>query len=147
MTRKFDAVIKYVKNSCFIDFPRYEWVYKELATAFKDGERVTVEVKSRRKPRSLNQNDFYWGYFLQEEIDCFKEFWGEVYDKSQVHDWNKANFFGEIVVVNNTPIRKPGSSADQSTIDFEEKLEYIRQWFRINFDWEICYPNEQKDIF
>lgn len=148
MTRKYDATIVHTADDCTIHFPREVFVYKDLKESFGDGSKVTVEIKSRRKPRSLNQNDFYWGYFLQFEIDAFMEFWGEQYDKKQVHDWNKQNFFGETKVIERTGeiIRLPGSSADQSTIDFEIKLEDIRQWFRMNFEWEIPYPEQQGQL-
>lgn len=143
--RKYDATIVHTADDCTIHLNNEGYCYKDLKESFSDGSKVTVEIKSRRKPRSLNQNDFYWGYFLQFEIDAFMEFWGEQYDKKQVHDWNKQNFFGETKVIERTGeiVRLPGSSADQSTIDFEIKLEHIRQWFRMNFEWEIPYPEQQ----
>ena len=142
--RKYDAIIKYIgKSGCAIDFVNTGYVQGDLKDAFADGSRVTVEIKSRRKTRSLPQNNFYWGYFLQFEIDCFLEFWGELYDKKQIHDWNKQNFLGDVRVIENTGeiVRMPGSSKELSTVDFELKLDDIRQWFRLNFEWEIPYPD------
>ena len=143
--RSYDATIIHTgERDVSIHFANEGYVYADLNSAFKDQEKVTVEIKSRRKPRSLAQNDFYWGYFLQYQIDCFAEYWGEKYDKKQVHDWNKQNFFGETKVIEKTGeiIRVPGSSSNQSTIEFEEKLEKIRQWFMLNFEWQIPLPNE-----
>ena len=148
-TRKYDGIIVHTGEAdCSIHFPNQNWVYTDLKNAFADQEKITLEVKSRRKPRSLPQNSFYWGYFLQFEIDCFAEFWGEIYDKKQIHDWNKQNFLGDTKVIESTGeiVRLPGSSTDLSTVDFELKLDGIRQWFRLNFEWEIPYPNDDLEL-
>lgn len=146
--RTFDARIVHTADDCSIMFTNETYVYQEIKLAFGDGDKVSVEIKSRRKPRSLKQNDFYWGYFLQFEIDCFKEFWGDIYDKKQIHDWNKQNFLGDVRAIESTGeiVRLPGSSKELSTVEFEAKLDEIRQWFSLNFEWEIPYPQEQIDI-
>ena len=146
--RKYDAIIVHTDQDATVHYPNGVFVYRDLKEAFADQAKVTIEIKSRRKPRSLKQNDFYWGYFLQFEIDCFLEFWGELYDKKQMHDWNKSEFFGEVRAIESTGevVRLPGSSKELSTIDFELKLDDIRQWFRLNFEFEIPYPNEQGEI-
>jgi len=146
MTKSYDAKLIHTgDNDCSIKYVNEAYVYRDLKQAFDNGANITVTVKSRSKPRSLQQNDFYWGYFLQFEIDCFKEFWGEVYDKKQIHDWNKQNFLGDTKVIESTGeiVRLPGSSAKLSTVEFEFKLDDIRQWFRMNFEWEIPYPEKQ----
>lgn len=111
--------------------------------------RWTVTISKAKKKRSLLENNFYWGYFVQYEIDCFYEFWGEKYDKEQVHNWNKVNFFCDIHYVEKTGevVKLPGSTKDQSTVSFEEKLDDIRQWFWLNFEYKIPYPNEQGEMF
>lgn len=146
--RTFDAHIRHTGDDCMITFVREDWVYKELKHEFENNLPITVIVKPRVKQRSLLQNDFYWGYFLQYEIDCFREFWGELYDKKQIHDWNKQNFLGDTKVIEATGeiVRLPGSSKTLSTVDFELKLEDIRQWFRMNFEWEIPYPEQQDKL-
>lgn len=146
--RKYDGFIVHTDQDATIHFANAKYVYKDLLEAFPDQCKVTVEIKSRRKPRSLSQNDFYWGYFLQYEIDCFKEYWGETYDKKTMHEWNKQQFFGEEKVIEKTGevIRVPGSSANQSTITFEEKLDAAREWFFLNFEWVIPYPNETLEL-
>lgn len=148
MKRTYDAKIVWTGDDCIINYVNESYVYKDLKDTFGDQTKVTVEVKTRRKPRSLNQNNFYWGYFLQYQIDCFEEFWGEKYDKKTVHEWNKQQFFGEEKVIERTGevIRVPGSSREPSTIEFEEKLDDIRQWFFTNFDFVIPYPNEQETL-
>jgi predicted SPOUT superfamily RNA methylase MTH1 len=148
MKRTYDGKIIYTGDDCTLHFVREGYVYADLKAAFEDGAKVTVDIKSRRKPRSLPQNNFYWGYFLQFEIDCFLEFWGELYDKKQIHEWNKQNFLGDVRAIENTGevVRMPGSSKELSTVEFEAKLDDIRQWFLLNFDFIIPYPNEQGEI-
>lgn len=140
--RTYDGIIKHTETGSAIEFVNPGYVYRDLKDAFDDGVKVTVEIKSRRKPRSLKQNNFYFGYFLQFEIDCFLEFWGELYDKQQIHEWNKANFLGDVRAIESTGeiVRCPGSTKELSTVSFEAKLEDIRQWFRLNFEFEIPYP-------
>ena len=123
---------------------------KDLRDTFNglaDG-RYHLTIKPYRANRSTLQNAFYWHIFIQSQIDCFKEFWGETYSKQQVHDWNKANFWGEEKVIEATGevIKTPSTSTDKTTVEWEEKLETIRQWFRQNFEWEIEYPNEQSEL-
>jgi hypothetical protein len=141
-TRRYDAIIRHTETDCSINFVSERWVYANLKESFLDNSKVTITIASRRKPRSLKQNDFYWGYFLQFQIDCFAEFWGEVYDKKQIHDWNKSNFLGDVRVIESTGeiVRLPGSSASLGTVEMEVKLDDIRQWFRMNFNFEIPYP-------
>lgn len=113
-----------------------------------EGCRVLIGIKTYRKSRSTKQNAFYWGNFMQSEVDCFKEFWGETYSKEQVHDWNKSKFWAEEAFDEHTGevIMKPASSTDNSTVEWEEKLEKIRQWFRQTWEWELPFPNEQSEI-
>ncbi len=56
--RSFDARIVHTGDDCSIIFPNDTYVYRELKAAFSDGDKVTIEVKSRRKPRSLAQNNY-----------------------------------------------------------------------------------------
>jgi hypothetical protein len=149
MTANFDAVIKHHvtetgRTNGYISFINPVYVDLSIAERFRHLEKVTITIKTRRKARSLPQNSFYWGYFLQFEIDAFLEFWGEKYDKMQIHEWNKQNFLGDVKVIEKTGeiVRLPGSSKELNTIEFEEKLEDIRQWFRMNFEWEIPYPEQ-----
>lgn len=107
--------------------------------------RITIEAKAKR---SNPQNAFYWGNFIQCQIDCFKERWGETYRKEQMHEWNKANFWGTEHIIEETGevVKMPCSSTVYNKTEWEEKLENIRQWFRQNMDWEIGHPNEQAEL-
>jgi len=56
--RTFDATIVHTAHDATLHFINEAYVYKELMLAYKDGSRVTVEIKSRRRPRSLAQNSY-----------------------------------------------------------------------------------------
>ena len=112
------------------------------------GEDCKLTIGKWRKKRSLNQNDFYFGIFLQQEADCFKEYWGETYDLKTMHAWNKQNFWGEEKVIEATGeiVRTPATSSDKNTLEWETKMESIRQWFRQSFNYELGYPDQQAKI-
>ena len=59
--RTFDAKIVHTGSDATLHFSNEAYCFKELMLAYADGSRVTVEIKSRRKPRSLAQNNtFHW---------------------------------------------------------------------------------------
>lgn len=110
--------------------------------------KYLIEVSRYYKKHSDKQRGFYFGNFLQAQIDCFKEFWGETYTKEQIHDFNKINFWGtEKMLDSGEIIKMPGTSSDKSTIEYEEVLEKIREWHRITFEFELPYPQQQAEIF
>jgi hypothetical protein len=122
-------------------------MYKSIKS-FQHDERIKFTIETYFRDRTEDQNKFYWKVFVAEQIECFKEYWGEVYTKAEMHEWNKSHFWGEekVIEATNEVIRTPGSSRKQNTVQWEDKLEYIRQWFRQRFDWEISYPDQQKKL-
>jgi hypothetical protein len=113
-----------------------------------EGKRFIMRVKEYRKSRSLRQNRFYWGNFMQSQIDCFKERWGYSYSKDQVHNWNKANFWAEehIDETSGEVVKLPASSTNFSTVEWELKLDVIRTWFHNTMEWELPVPLQQSEI-
>lgn len=108
--------------------------------------RIRIEVVS--KTRSSQENRYYWSGYLQSQIDCFLERWGEIWTKEECHTWNKNNIWGTEFIDEETGViyKKPGSSATKKTTEFELCLEKGRQFFFTNFDWVIPMPNEQLTI-
>ena len=108
------------------------------------GKRIRVSIEKVKNTRSHRQNRYYWGCVVEEQRDCFLERWGEIWTKDEVHDWNKSNIWNTELVNEDTGeiIKKPGSSAAQTVGEFEEKMEKLRQYFQLNFDWMIPLPNE-----
>ncbi len=58
MVKKYDGIIVHTDKDATIHFPREVFVYKDLKDSFESGAKVTVEVKTRRKPRNLDQNAY-----------------------------------------------------------------------------------------
>jgi hypothetical protein len=116
---------------------------KQLSTG-----KWCISITKHRKSRTSRQNAFYFGNFLQSQIDCIKEYWGETYTKEQIHEWNKTKFWGQEHLIEATGeiIYMPGSSTTNNTVEWEERLENCRQWFRQTFSWELPYPNQQSEI-
>lgn len=110
--------------------------------------RWMISIKKYRKSRSKRQNAFYWGNFMQSQIDCFKERWGYSYDKVEIHTWNKSMFWAEEHVDEETGevVRLPASSTEYSTTEWEEKMDLIRTWFMDTFDWPLPFPEQQTEI-
>lgn len=111
------------------------------------GKRVKITIQTGSQ-RSNPQNRFYFGNFIQAEIDCFKERFGEVYSKDQIHEFNKTNFFGSELFIEETGevIKMPCSSTVFTKGEWEERLDKARAWFLQNMDWTIGYPLEQTDL-
>lgn len=118
---------------------------KEVMQSFGESE-FQITIEKRMKKRSLKQNGFYFNNVISSQIQCFKEFWGEVYTPAQIHEWNKATFWADTVIVNNEPVTKPATSTKYSTIEWEERVDMIRAFFIEKFDWVIEYPAEQSTL-
>ena len=58
MIRTFDCVIVHTADDATIHMNNEAYCYRELRNAFKHGAKCTIEIKSRRKPRSLAQNAY-----------------------------------------------------------------------------------------
>lgn len=121
--------------------------FKGFLACCKDGQEFILSIEKWYKKRSLNQNRFYFGNFLQSQIDCFKENWGEVYDKEQIHNWNKCNIWADELIVGDDVWKMPQSSSSFNTIDWEERLDKCRSFFKDKFNWDLPYPEKQVDIF
>ena len=108
-----------------------------------EGKRFRITLALFRNTRSLRQNRYYFGVVVAQQQACFLERWGEVWDKNEVHDWNKANIFCKELVNEATGeiIRKPQSSI-RTISEFEERMEKLRQKFELDFEWRIPLPHE-----
>lgn len=57
-TKSYDAIIIHTGDDCTIHFPNETYVLADIKKLFKDQERVTIEVKSRKKIRNIDQNAY-----------------------------------------------------------------------------------------
>lgn len=59
--RNYDAVVKHMHRKdmgALLEYPNIVYVLKDIQDAFKNDEKVTVTIKTRRKPRSLSANNY-----------------------------------------------------------------------------------------
>ena len=94
--------------------------------------------------RSLNENAFYWGPFLDAEKEALFDAGYNFPNKDYLHEWNKQTFSREKLVNELTGeiIDIVNPSSGMSTVEFETWLENIRITFRENYNVELPYPNE-----
>lgn len=107
-----------------------------------EGE-IDITLKKHRKSRSLKQNAYYHSVIvpmLAMELG---------YTHDEMHEIIKAQFFKipekEVVSTNGVVITIPehaGSTTDSTTIEFEEKMDEIRQWASMELGVYIPLPGE-----
>ncbi len=88
-----------------------------------EGRKVSVTVKRFTKRRSDPQNAFYWGVVVKmigEQI-------GES-DPQTVHEYLKAVHNYRIQAIGNKEIRIPQSTANLTTVEFQEYLDRVTRW-------------------
>lgn len=115
----------------------------EAIRAF-DGKRVLISVKEMKKIRSLNQNAFYQGpfveYIRQRLLEC-----GHRLSHDDIHSGLRDTYAKNgytIFLPDGSPFKVPPSTARLPTMEFEGYLDEIRADYAARFDWQLPYPNE-----
>ena len=109
--------------------------------------RIIITIQDYIKKRSLLSNGYYWKGVIEHQQIAIYELWGERWSKERVHDFNKLYFFGEEKLNENTGevIRVPGTSVVGQE-KFSEAIEMLKQYFSLNFNYEIPEPGEQMEL-
>lgn len=150
MKRSYDATIIHTgENDVSIHFNNEKFVYGDLKLAFGDGDKVTVSISSRRKPRSLKQNSVLHWYIneIAEETgmgaDDIKEVLRHKFLSVDAKDKN-----GEIMADKSTGevLKLYRSTTDLSTIEFNEFTENIRLWANYFLGLQLPLPNEETEL-
>lgn len=112
----------------------------ELAPLSLEGKRVTITIGRYRKPRSNEENRYYWGVVCQ----MIAEEMGE--DAEYIHELLKSLLLKEIIYkeINGKMMRfeRIKSTAELSTFEFEEYAEAARRWAATEL--QIVIPEPQK---
>lgn len=117
-----------------------------------EGKPVSIIVKRPFKQRSDKQNRYYWGVLIDHWKNLLREEWGEILAPDEVHEFLKTNLnyvefvdeeTGEIMINSSTgsPIRKPKSTKENTTVSQEDYHEAIRQLAYEMFGAHIPLPD------
>lgn len=104
------------------DNPEY---FKGMFKQF-NGKHITVTVGRYRKPRSNEENNYYFGVVVKMIADDIGE------ESENVHESLKSLFLTDIRYIKVrgklVKITKVKSTTDLSTLEMEDYLERIRRW-------------------
>jgi len=88
-----------------------------------EGKRVEVKVQQERHVRTSQQNRFYWAVV----VPIFGEWTGE--EKDDAHETLKTiHLMVDTVLPTGELVRKPGSTAKLSTVEFAAYVERVCTW-------------------
>lgn len=108
-----------------------------------DGKEVSITIKEVKSTRSQKQNRYYWGVVVKMIHQLFLDT-GNDATAEEVHDFLKQEVGGihkELYAPDGKVRTITGSSATQSTIDFEDYMQKCRAW-AARWDVFIPLPNE-----
>lgn len=145
--RVYDAVIVHTgERDVSINFINEKYVYADLNTAFTDGEKVTVEIKTRRKPRSLAANA-YLHMVLQmiadetgNDLDSVKTTVKALYAKKPLLDKEGEPIYDKITGEQAMYVQ---DTRDMSSIEAFEFTERVRMFAADFCGMIIPLPEEQ----
>lgn len=153
MTQNFDAQIRHYENysngiNGFINFVDPNYTSLTLSELFKDGEKVTITVKTRRKPRSLPQNSLMHAYMTiianesGNTLETVKSALKRLFLTREVTDKNGGLVFnpktGEI-------LKYIQDTSELSTIEMMIFTEEIRLW-AMDFGIILPLPDENHKL-
>lgn len=132
-----------VKNGELIIENMSDWSAKILKL---EGEKVVLSLKKRKKDRSLDQNNYYWGVIISMLATEFGSNEDGIEAEDWWHEFLKAKFLsviiGRSIKEKSFVFSKVKSTADLSTVEAEEYFAKIRQWASAELSFYIPEPNE-----
>jgi hypothetical protein len=128
-------------------------IRKEIGMGLPDAE-IEVTFRRKRKRRSVEENNYYWGCIVAAFLEAFRDFDPEMgWTPEMVHEELKRRFLGRVkewgrtVLPTGEAIDEPMSTTKLSTIEAEMYYEHCRKWGAEELDIMIALPNEQMSIF
>lgn len=98
------------------------------------GRAVQVLIEPKRKPRSVDQNEYYWGVVLKEISNK------SGHTPDEAHDAMREKFLSKYD--DKTGLMIMRSTTSLSSAEFEKYMRDIRMWAS-EMGWFIALPNEQ----
>jgi hypothetical protein len=122
--------------------PVSESIAKLLARM--EGKTLEISIREVKRPRSLKQNKFYQGLFINAFADCLMSC-GQRVDPEDIHaglrDAYAKNSYA-IIMPDGKQFRVPPSTRRLTTTGFENYLEEIRAEYATKFGWQLPFPGE-----
>ncbi len=120
-----------------IVFDNHEKFIEDCASRDKKRGYILLKNESnRKKPKSLQQNKYYFGYVLPE---LCKELWGDK-DIEGMRSALKAKF--RVGIKDGIKYLKSDKLSESNTVEWEEYMEDIRRWAASEHSINIKEPNE-----
>lgn len=116
-----------------------EHPFDYLCSLLRDGE-YTIEIKRRKKRRSISQNNLYW-MWCQCIADSMNEENGENTSSEDIHEILRRKFLMSTKVINGVTTPMPRSTTQLSTEEFTVYLEKIQAYMAT--EWHITLPLPQ----
>lgn len=133
----------FLKDGKFI---RNQNMIREAMTAFElAGKEFMIIFQAAKKPRSNDQNAFYWGVIIPIVRNCLFEA-GHVLTAEQTHDMLRLKFLKVLIQVNEETgevIERIRSTTELSTVEMMDYLAMIREWVLDFFGVMIPEPDDQ----
>lgn len=97
---------------------------------------VVVAVGKHRKPRSIDQNGWYWG--------CILKLMSEVtgHTEKELHEAMKQRFNCKAITVGKQVVPIPGTTSDMNTMEFSEYCERVRAFAAAELNLVIPDPDK-----
>lgn len=112
------------------------------AVAANDGKQIVITIERGRKKRSLNQNAFFHGAFLQGCHQMFTEAGNEM-SQNMVKEALKRKFGLKVPVKmpDGSEEYEPKSTAEYTTGEIEDFMDKIRAWAG-TFGYDLPYVRD-----
>lgn len=118
------------------------------------GQDIEVRIRRKRKRRSVQENNYYWGCIVAAFLTAFRDFDPEMgWTADMVHEELKRRFlprvreWGQTVLPTGEIVDEPMTTTKLTTVEAEDYYEHCRKWGAQDLDIIIPLPNEQMSIW
>lgn len=108
------------------------------------GEKpLQVEIKPFKRKRRVEANSYYWALLTHIASEMFRLKISDQYYTPEIHhEYFKRKFLGKKVVINDTVLLLPESTADKSVIEF---MDYVAQIEADAAEFGIIVPQQNNE--
>ena len=127
------------------------WIFKKdwkITSNLKDLPDGRYTLRKVEKIRKLEQNRFYWGWFLKHIVLFYREIW-EIKTTDELHNEYKEKFLRIKVFsdFDDSYIEKVGSTSEMNDKDFSSYIKKIDDYLKENFWFSVPpTPTSQEEL-